>query len=80
MEIDYSKAAVKYINGLDKPSKERIRAGIKGIPKGDIKPLRGSPGSYRLRVGDWRIIFSYPDDNTILVEKIGPRGGVYKGG
>ena len=80
MHIDYSKAAAKYISGLDKPSKERIREGVKGIPKGDIKPLRGSPGSYRLRVGDWRIIFSYPEDNAILVEKIGPRGGVYKGG
>ena len=80
MQIDYSKAAAKYINSLDKPSQERIRAGIEGIPKGDIKPLRGSPGSRRLRIGNWRIIFSYSDNNTILIEKIGPRGGVYKGG
>lgn len=79
MEAKYSKAAAKYINGLDRPSKQRIKAGIEGIPEGDIKPLRGSDGSYRLRVGDFRVIFSYPDDNTVLVEKVGPRGGVYKG-
>lgn len=79
MKINYSKSAVKYINGLDKPSKQRIKAGIEGIPKGDIRPLQGSPGSYRLRVGYFRIIFSYPNDDTILIEKIGPRGGVYKG-
>lgn len=80
MTIDYSKAAAKYINGLDKPSKKRIKSGIEGIPTGDIKPLQGSPGSYRLRVGDWRVIFSYPEDGKVLVEKVGPRGGVYKGG
>lgn len=79
MTIDYSKAAAKYINGLDKPSKQRIKAGIEGIPDGDIKPLKGSAGSYRLRVGDFRVIFSYPNDDTVLIEKVGPRGGVYKG-
>ena len=80
MRIDYSKAAVKYINGLDKPSKQRIKTGIEGIPNGDIKPLSGSTRLYRLRVGDWRIVFSYPDDKTVLIEKIAPRGGVYEGG
>jgi len=33
-----------------------------------------------LRVGGWRIVFSIPDTNTILIEKIAPRGDVYKGG
>ena len=80
MEIRYAKAAVKYINSLEKAAKQRIKAGIEGIPKGDIKPLRGCEGSYRLRVGDYRIIFSYPDKDTVLIEKVGPRGGVYKGG
>ncbi len=79
MEIRYSKAAVKAINGMDKATKQRIKAGIEKLPKGDIRPLQGSNGSYRLRVGDWRILFSYPERDTILIEKIGPRGGVYKG-
>lgn len=78
MEIEYAHAAVKVINGMDRPTKQRIRAGIEKLPAGDIKPFKGSPGTYRLRVGDWRILFSYPEDGTILIEKIGPRGGVYK--
>lgn len=79
MNITYSRASVKIINSMDKATKQRIKAGIEKIPMGDIKLMRGIPGTYRLRVGDWRILFSYPEDDTILIEKIGPRGGVYKG-
>lgn len=79
MRIEYARAAVKVINSMDRPTKQRIKAGIEKLPQGDIKPLQGSNGSYRLRVGDWRILFSYPEHDIILIEKIGPRGGVYKG-
>lgn len=79
MDISYAKAAVKVINGMDRATKQRIKAAIEKIPAGDIKPLKGSSGSYRLRVGGWRILFSYPGDDIILIEKIGPRGDVYKG-
>lgn len=79
MDIHYSKQAIKTINGLDKTTKQRIRAGISAIPAGDIKPLRGYHGRFRLRVGDWRIIFAYKDSNSVLIDKIAPRGEVYKG-
>lgn len=79
MEIRYSKAAVKAINNMDKATKQRIKSGIEKLPSGDVKPLQGSKGSYRLRVGGWRILFSYPEDGIILIEKVAPRGGVYKG-
>lgn len=80
MEIRYSKAAGKAIGEMDRPAKQRIKTAIEKLPDGDVKPLRGSKGTYRLRVGDCRILFSYPADDTILIEKIGPRGDVYKGG
>lgn len=79
MQITYSRGAVKTINSMDGATKQRIKAGIEKLPDGDIKPLQGSKGSYRLRVGGWRILFSYPERDTILIEKIGPRGGAYKG-
>ena len=80
MEIRYAKAAVKVINGMDRPTKQRIRNAVERLPKGDVKPLSGSVRLYRLRVGDWRIVFSYPDGNTVLIEKLAPRGEIYKGG
>ena len=49
MKIEYAKAAVK---GMGRPTKLRIKDGIEKLPKGDIKPYKGSPGTYRLRVGD----------------------------
>ena len=40
MHIKYSKTVVKYIDKLDKPTKQRIKKAIEGLteepPKGDI--------------------------------------------
>lgn len=65
---------------MDFQTKQRLKNGIEGIPAGDIKKLQGYEGLYRLRIGKWRIVFSYSDEDTILIEKIGTRGDVYKGG
>ena len=76
----YSKQAVKVLNSLDKPAKHRIKQGIEKIPEGDIKQIQGRAiTTYRLRIGGWRILFSYVDSDTISIEKIAPRGEVYKG-
>jgi len=39
--------------------------------------MQGQPGYYRLRVGDWRVIF-FEDMQVIAVERIAPRGGAYQ--
>lgn len=44
----------------------------------DIKKMQGRT-DFRLRVGQWRIIFDRDDDIKIIsIEKIGARGDVYK--
>ena len=86
MEIRYSKAAVKAINAMDKPTKDRIRAGIMGLtqkpPVGDIKVMQGSQDDrYRLRVGKYRIIYKYTLENKLEILHIidiGSRGDIYK--
>ncbi len=44
----------------------------------NAKKLQGRPG-YRLRVGDWRVIYEIIDEQLIiLVLDIGARGGIYQ--
>ncbi len=42
----------------------------------NIKAMQGMAGYYRLRVGDWRVIFSETGE-IVAVIKIAPRGGAY---
>lgn len=86
MKIEYSKKAAKYINTLDKPTKQRIKAGIEGLtekpPKGDIKPLQGySDNRKRLRIGKYRIIYNYGNNGEIeilYIMDVDSRGDIYK--
>ena len=44
----------------------------------NLTKLQGRPG-YRLRVGDWRVIYELEEDRlVILVLKVASRGGVYR--
>ena len=44
----------------------------------NAKKLQGRPG-YRLRVGDWRVIYEINQNEVvIIVIKIAPRGEVYR--
>lgn len=86
MKIEYSKRAAKYIESLDRPTKQRIKTAIEGLteqpPKGDIKLLQGfSDGRKRLRVGKYRIIYNYCPSGEIeilLVINVDSRGDIYK--
>lgn len=73
--------AGKYLERQPEPTKGRIKAALEDLakdpPEGDIKPLMGQPGNWRLRIGGIRIIY-YIENNTIFVAHIDPRGQVYK--
>ena len=76
MNIGYCKQAKKSFERLDATTKQRIRNDINQLPAGDIKKLKGYANLYRLRVGDWRVLFSYEQDDIIRINKIAPRGEV----
>jgi mRNA interferase RelE/StbE len=72
MEIQYEKAAVKYLKGLQKPQRDLILDAIEKLThkpaEGDIKKMSGyKDGRYRLRVGKYRIIYKYLTNNEIEV-------------
>lgn len=86
LNIEYSKRASKFIAALDRPTKQRLKEAIEGLteqpPKGDIKALQGySDGRKRLRVGKYRIIYNYLDDNSVkilYIMDVDSRGDIYK--
>ncbi len=63
--------------------RNRINAGFERLGKwpavSGVKPLRGDlQGSYRIRTGDYRVVFSVSaDGQRLTVWKIGNRGTVY---
>ncbi len=83
MEIRYSKRALKYLIKMQAPKAAKIRASIARIANGDTKGLNivhmEVVDAYRLRVGDFRIIYEiHEDELNLIVIKVGPRGDVYK--
>lgn len=77
MKIQITKTAIKSIKRLDTPTRERILNAINKLPLGDIKRLQGYSNYYRLRIGDFRVIYSSEND-TITISDVLPRGEAYK--
>ena len=77
VEINYSKQAIKFLQKQSRSTKERIVTAINSLPNGDVKKFQGTDSKYRLRVGDFRVIFD-GQGNILYIEKIGNRGDVYK--
>ena len=76
--------AQKKLQSLPRPERSRIAEKIHQLgldpdnPALDVKRLQGEP-YFRLRVGDWRLIFDRQDAvRVIAIERIKPRGDAYK--
>lgn len=72
------------LKNLSRPDRNRITEKIMLLGKDpddptlDIKRLQGQL-YYRLRMGDWRVIYERDDEVKIIaIEKIKSRGGAYK--
>ena len=77
MRIQYSKQAVKFLKTQGVTVQARIQTAILKLPLGDVVKLKGQSNKYRLRVGDYRVIFT-PTGEILYIEKIDNRGQAYK--
>lgn len=78
--ILWHKKAQKYLEKVEEKHRSRIRTAIRTFYEqgtGDVSKLKGYKDKYRLRVGDFRILFKHEDKN-IYVLRVDSRGGVYK--
>lgn len=78
--IVIEKPAMKFLLKQPQNQRERLLKAINRLPfEGDIKPMNGYDGLFRLRVGTYRILYSIENDVLIVrVLNVGNRGDVYK--
>ena len=81
--IELSKPAVRQFEKLSKPVQTRLKSRIDAFahdprPQG-VKKLVGEDELYRLRVGDYRIIYQIQDKVLlVVVMRMGNRKEVYR--
>jgi mRNA interferase RelE/StbE len=82
--IEFSNKAYKYYKKIDTATRKRINNHLLILAENprhselDIKKLKGYKDTYRLRIGDLRLLYSIEDKVLIItLLKIGPRGDVY---
>jgi mRNA interferase RelE/StbE len=83
-KITYTTQAVRSLQKMSRNTANLIREKLGQIANDPFASipyatkLQGRPG-YRLRVGDWRVIYEInKDEVVIIVMKIAPRGEVYR--
>jgi mRNA interferase RelE/StbE len=83
--VELAAAAAKALAKLDKQSRLRIAGAIELLSVDPRPPaakqLRGgSDGRWRLRVGDYRVVYAIEDDRlVVLVLRVAHRREVYRG-
>lgn len=65
-----------FLQSLDQFERDPMRS----RPRFDIKPMKGFPGNlYRLRIGDYRVLYSVDKENRVVrITMIVRRGKAYK--
>lgn len=83
-EIEYTRAALKALKAMPRNVCLQIRGKIELLaadpyaPNNNVKKLLGRE-AYRLRVGDWRVIYALEGGRLVIhVLAIAPRGEVYQ--
>ncbi len=77
--LRYAQSVVRQLEKMSPDVARRLQAKINRLTNnlaGDVKRLTHYSPEYRLRVGDWRVLFNVMGD-TISIERIAHRSGAY---
>jgi mRNA interferase RelE/StbE len=77
--IEYGATALNDLESLPAKMRQQILKKIDRLEKGlhgDIKRLQQRDVAYRLRMGDYRILFDV-EDEVIVIRRIGHRKSIY---
>jgi mRNA interferase RelE/StbE len=80
--IEYKKSAIRSLQKMPRNFADTIGKKIAALaadpyaPNNNAVKLQGREG-YRLRVGDWRVLYELEDDRLVILD-VKPRGGAYQ--
>ena len=81
-QVILTQRACRDLRNLDRPVTIRIIRAINQYAQtryGDVIPLRGREQEWRLRVGQWRVLFTFDEANeSIVILRVLPRGRAYR--
>ena len=82
--VDIARRAVKALAALPRREQQRVRAAIDLLADGPRPPgctkLTGEDATYRVRVGEYRILYEVLDDRLVIqVVRIRHRRDIYRG-
>lgn len=82
--VELARRAVKALSALPRREQQRIRAAIDLLADNPRPPgcaaMAGEARAYRVRVGQYRIIYEVFDDRLVIqVVRVGHRREVYRG-
>jgi mRNA interferase RelE/StbE len=78
--IGFKPRASRDLNDLDRVTFDRVMAKIHALREdlaGDVKKLTNFTPNYRLRVGDYRVLFDVVN-NTIIIWRVQHRRDAYR--
>lgn len=69
--IEITRVALRALAKLDKPVRRRLQSAINGLqddprPSG-VKTLKGLNGGYRIRAGDYRMVYKIDHGRLIVI-------------
>ncbi|WP_375466407.1 type II toxin-antitoxin system RelE/ParE family toxin [uncultured Methylobacterium sp.] len=78
----FTRAAARSLSRLPRNTESLIREKLRVLAAdpaalaNNVKALKGDGDRCRLRVGDWRAVFTIEADR-VIVHAVGPRGSIY---
>jgi mRNA interferase RelE/StbE len=82
-QVEVTREALRALSKLDKPIRRRVQSAIDELqadprPHGAIA-LQGLSGAYRIRIGEYRVIYTINDDKlVVVVVDLGHRREIYR--
>jgi mRNA interferase RelE/StbE len=82
-EIEFKPAALRELSRLGRDLQERVAAAIDALGTNSCPPgsrkLRGASNLYRIRIGDYRVVYAINEETTsLLIIRIRHRATAYR--